>query len=198
MAAQVGDIYQAVASGVYLGQAVTNVYWYKLIVNNGSPARAGVLSNRIADTLLPQVAAIQNDQMLWTGVNVINYRDPADSFLESVNVSGVLPTANNVALPSYMALAFRYQRVASGQRYGYKRFCGLNEGQVDGNTVTINQALLDDVRGMLARNLTSANSDTQFKPVVVKRPVTLGANPISYEPSSVRFNGLTTQNTRKP
>lgn len=198
--AAVGDVFQVTLTSSYLGKTINNV-WHYVVSVLGDPAAFPQfqLEAFVNEFIQNRIADLVNEEFEFLTLYTINYNDPSEFALSDLNGFGALPTDDDAALPSYLALAFRYARVAGGQRYGYKRLAGLVESQVSGNTFSGNNT---DATALADAMYASSNPATYngwiFTPFIASRPLVLGTNPVGYIPSACVFRGLTTQNTRKP
>lgn len=144
-----------------------------------------------------QVRAIQSDLVEYTNSYVVNLHNPAEYAESNLDSFGGIDSDLDAALPSLNATVFRFQRRAAGQRYGYKRYCGLVESQVAGNTWAAAAP-----SALVAALMVSSDPDTYegwvFTPFIASHPIVLGTNPTGYVPIACNFRGVTSQRTRKP
>lgn len=193
-----GDVFKLVLDGLYLGEKVSNVFWYSQtetpVEPDDEPSELALGFEFVFRTPLENIA---NDQMIYNRITVTRISDGAQSELPINWVGAIDSAGGDSCMPSYVALAFRMNRTNAAQRNGYKRFSGISETWVAGNG--LQEAFTSQILavvGALEEFLISPTAGT-FAPCVVTRPVTLGSNPAYYNYNSAQFNAVTTQNSRK-
>lgn len=196
--ATVGDVFQLTLKASYLGQSISNVFFYYMSVATSSNPYAAALANLFVDEVLSSIAAFQSDQLVYSEIYCVNVGTPLDMVVLPLSETGAIDAELDTLLPSYIAAKFRFTRSGAGQRYGYKRFAGLNDTLVNGN---IASAAMTAFGLTCASNLDDpliGGSGTTLNPFVASRPITLGVIPSGYIPQGCQFSGITTQNSRKP
>lgn len=196
--AQVGDVYQVRLFSEYLQEPIVNIFHYAVTVApTDVPESADVISQFRA-TVMNLLIEVTSTGMRFDRVEAYNIRDVVD--FDSVLFAGQTDEFGKVsgeALPAFFNYKYQYQRVAVGQRYGYKRFCGVPESFVDGNNVSATgQTLVNDLAVELGRTLVTTTS-AEAVPYVARRPIVVGINPPGYGTNKARFLGFSTQNSRK-
>lgn len=184
-----GDVFQVKMKGSLGGFPQSNVFWYRQSSGGAATDAAAALANLFDQTVLEAVCALQSTSSLWTQVEVVNYAQPSDfSFFTPENDAGVVAGATS---PNYVAFGYRLNRIAPGQRSGYKRFSAPVDAVVVGNTWTPPTPQRDTLTNRLQAVLTAGDFD--WEPVIVKHSdksdptykIELGTNPV------VQFRFLT-------
>lgn len=200
MAASLGDLLQYTFKGRLFGQQCLNVFYYRVVsvtgfLNDGYTAVADV----ITDTIIENVRVIQSVDYAWEGYEYRNLTNGIDFGSRTFDAPGLQGNSVTASLPSYVSWTFRLLRESLTTRNGYKRFAGVGEGDVSGNTSLLTAAAINNVTAALAADI-YLNLALVAEPVIVKRPI---PNPalVGYVYSSVGgadFRGIGSQNTRKP
>lgn len=194
-----GDIHQLTVTGTYLGQAIVNRWFYQQVSGDIPSIGTEVeLVNEFQSAVLEVLMNAMSEEYSISLIEGVGLRDPGTfNYTAPIAIDGDL-TMLGAPQPAFMAVAFRFQRLAPGQRYGYKRFPAPPGDFIDGNnTIAAYQSTYaDPLAAAMAATLSPAG--LTFVPFVASRPITLGANPSGYVSSFVSYRGLTTQNTRKP
>lgn len=184
----------------YLNQEVLNVYHYGLIVETGStvPTMSEILS-AIETAVVDEVALRQNGSVTHTELTGVNLSDGVTIGSITTNTTGS-NVASGEALPSFYCVTIRLQRSSALTRHGYKRYCGISEGEVQGNDLLQNpfnswQAVAD-----LLRDNITIDTGVTLMPIILGtvQPALPNLNTAVYSEiidSDVR--GIGTQNTRK-
>lgn len=200
MAATQGDLIRITDFQSYLGQQVLNVFYYR-IVPVGGIADSGYLEmlEWFADDVITPVSMFQSDYLRHTNVTLENLTNGVDIRDLTTDIYGDITTADTTVTPSYVSLGFIMQRESRVTRNGYKRFAGVPEISVSGNTyVNPGGTVIADIEEALAKDWVEGIV-TVAEPIIVKRPVS--TPPVaSYQYASIgsaRLVGLGTQNTRK-
>jgi hypothetical protein len=198
VAAVLGDLLQLVDNQSYLGQQVLNVYYYRVTATLGlaDPYLAD-LNSYWEDNVLDPIIQIQGDGLVHQSREWRNISNGTDLFVESTAVPGANSVAESSELPSYVSLGFLLQRESLATRNGYKRFAGLTENFVEGNTWTGSTTSIDNIETALAGDL-NIGILAVAEPVIVKRPIVVPVGSYIYSSiGAASFRGLGTQNTRK-
>jgi len=198
VAAAVGDLLQLIDNQNYLGQQVLNVYYYRVAPITGLADPYLEDLNEIWEAeVLPTILAIQTDYILHNSREWRNITNNTDLFVDSTVIPGGIPIAVGLTTPSFTSAGFMLQRESLTTRNGYKRFAGLSDENIQGNTLIGLATETAAIEDALAQDLVGGVV-TLAEPVIVKRPLTIPA--VDYEFSrigSASFRGLGTQNTRK-
>lgn len=165
-------------------------------------------AERLADAfdlqVVEHIAGIMNTGVTLNSIEVVNLVDPFD-----YTTQGVTDTQGDVgtlsAGPRFLAYAFRLNRTRRDGRHGYKRFVGVAEDLVGGESTSVTGALTTAIPLLVASlGATITNGGASFLPMIQhKEPVTLPDGSVTYiltdlfNVGPVEFLGLTTQNTRK-
>lgn len=198
MAAAVGDLIQLVDNQLYLAQQCINVYYYRMtsVVDLGDNYLED-LNTIWEDLVLDEVIGLQSDALTHVSREWKNLSNNLDFFTDNTVVPGFLATPGGENTPSYVSAGFLLQRETLATRNGYKRFAGIPEGSISGNTYVGSTAVVDAVEAALASDL-MAGIVSVAEPVIVKRPIVPPVGVYVYSSiGSAAFRGLGTQNTRK-
>jgi len=183
---------------MYLGQQVLNVYYYR--VNGVTPLADPYLeamSNWFETTVLPAVIAIQSDALSHVSREWRNLTNGADLYTNTSVVPGGISTPSAGNSPSYVSAGFILRRESLVTRNGYKRFAGIPESQIMGNTWVQSPTEIAALEEALASDI-FVSLVTIAEPVIVKRPIVVPVTEYDYASiGSAQFRGLGTQNTRK-
>jgi len=196
--ASVGDVFQVTVTTEFLGQQCLNVYHY-VVSQLGDPEDLPQyqLEAFVDGVVSSQVRALQSDLVTYQSQYTVNLNNPEEYSLADLDSEGGIDSDLDAALPSFVAMVYRYGRRAAGTRYGYKRYAGLVESQVAGNTWAAGAPTL-----LVAALAASSDAGTYqgwvFTPFIASHPIVLGTNPSGYQPNGVTFRGVTTQRSRKP
>jgi hypothetical protein len=198
VAAVLGDLLQLVDNQSYLGQQILNVYYYRVTATLGlADPYLSDLNSYWEDNVLDPIIQIQGDGLVHQSREWRNISNGTDLFVESTAVPGANSVAESSELPSYVSLGFLLQRESLATRNGYKRFAGLTENFVEGNTWTGSTTSIDNIETALAGDL-NIGILAVAEPVIVKRPIVVPVGSYIYSSiGSASFRGLGTQNTRK-
>lgn len=201
---QIGDLIQVILSATYLGQVLTNIFWYEM---SGSPA--GLYSLDSFATIfrgivlaeinpLQSIAVVNKDLKL-----VVANRDPYPFHIEPLTGGGSM---GGEASASYNALGFKLNVATRQTKAGGKRFGGVSEALFNGNDIATSSysSGLEDLRQALSASLEVPDAggiegNAILTPMVVRRGTFLGVPTFVSQPvTSVTLNKfVTTQNTRK-
>lgn len=199
MAAGLGDLIQITDFQTYLGQAVLNVYYYRIVAALGiTDAGYTAMLEWFEENVVTPVSEIQSEFLLHDTLELRNLSNGLDiaTLITGVNGTG---TSADSALPSYVTVSYKLVRESLATRNGAKRFGGIVEEHVEGNTwelagssfdLAIAEALAMDYEAGLA---------LVAEPIIVKRPIDVPVG-TTYTYSSIGsaiFTRLGTQNTRK-
>lgn len=192
------DIYKLVLTGSYLGESVSNVFWFSESVQGSDDSLAlEELKEGFEFVMSADLLALANDSMTYNLITITRIVDGRQEAFPVTWVGLVDDASGANALPSYVAIAFRYNRVSAATRHGYKRYAGIADSMVYGNNLDGSFSNAADNLEDAMETVIQTGSGFSFSPAVVSRPVVLGANPSYYLPQTVTFNGVTTQNSRK-
>lgn len=198
MAASNGDLIQMVDNQTYLGQQILNVYYYRITSPTGlADGYLADLNTYWETNVLPKITQIQNDELDHLSREWRNMTNGVDLFTDSTVVPGQNAVGTTKLVPSFVSAGFLLQRESLVTRNGYKRFAGLNEDDISGNTWVGPSIYMTNLESALAGDL-NIGLFSVAEPVIVKRPIQ--APVASYVYSSIgsaSFRGIGTQNTRK-
>ena len=198
MAASNGDLLQLVDNQSYLGQQILNVYYYRVTAIAGiADGYLSLLNDYWETNVLSAIKAIQNDGLSHVSREWRNMTNGVDLFTDGTVILGSNAESDAAQSPSFVSAGFLLQRESLVTRNGYKRFAGLSENLISGNTWVGGTPLLTAIETALAGDL-NIGIISSAEPVIVKRPIE--APVVSYVYSSIggaSFRSIGTQNTRK-
>lgn len=198
MPGTLGDLIQVVDNQLYLAQQVLNVYYYRITsITPLADPYLPTLADWFEDNVIPAVCDIQADSLTHVSREWRNLTNGTDLYTitDSVPGSQATPTASNT--PSYVSAGFMLQRESLLTRNGYKRFAGIPEHNITGNTYIESPATIDALEAVLAADI-QIGLATVAEPVIVKRPIDVPVEEYVYSSiGSAVFRSLGTQNTRK-
>ena len=189
----VQDIIQITHNQTFLGQAVTNIYHYYVSTSD----RDVMFGSEIPQFLLnwelqwgATVGTILSQGLQTTTIIYDNLMNP-DEYGIAEGVEG--GTTTGAADDSLSAFGFKLLNNKRTVRTGAKRFAGVTDTLVEGNTVTINQSSVDlaasFLRGPIGINTDiDTSADYTLDPVIVGR--TKDANGV-YKLDPTRFAFIT-------
>jgi hypothetical protein len=199
VAASLGDLIQIVANQRYLEQKCINVYFYRVTAPAGlADGYLDAFHTAFLAQVLDDVRGVQANLLNYESIIYRNLSNGIDLLEESVDLDGEVATTSATAMPSFVALTWLLRRESLATRNGYKRFAGVNDATVDGNSVNISSTLLDAVSDALSEDL-MAGIAVLGEPVIVRKPLLVPAG-TGYTYASIgdaSFLGVSTQNTRK-
>ena len=200
MAMEVNDLVQIVDKQVYVGEECLNVFYYKCATVGTDPDLSlEDLLDWFRLTLLGAVTDIQAVSLQHLAREARNLSNGVDFFVDTEVVTGQLSLDTTDQVNSFTSMGFVLQRSDLNTRNGYKRFAGLTEAQIEGNSYVGSMTPVHAVEDVLHQVVNTLNGDT-FTPVIVKRPIpdpgTTDA--IVSVISDATFRGIGTQNSRKP
>lgn len=195
-----GDLIRIVDVQTYLGEEVLNIYYYRyILVAGATDAIYPTIAEWFVDNVVAAVAEIQVDGLVHTNVRVYNLSNGIDFWDESISVAGEIAATADEEEPSFVTLGFMLIRESLATRNGYKRYSGLPQFGIEGNTWVGAPTETAAIEVVLADDIVLGAVNT-LEPIIVKSPV--GTPPVtSYVYSSIgsaQVRGVGTQNSRKP
>lgn len=172
-----------------------NVFYYESTAGGSS---ASALGGAFDTVVLPDIANIQSNTVIYDGITVQDLDDPA-------NFAVLNPTTNQGTggggvdvLPPFMAWSFQYFRATTASRHGWKRFAGLEEGMITGSLPTAAMLTLIQTLEVTLRSHLPA-FPVGWDPRIGRRPPVGGTidQTILFPVADVQYRNITTQNTRK-
>lgn len=130
----VGDVYQIVDTQIQQQQTCLNVYYYKVTSESITDNKAADVVTAYITTVLPAVAATQDDDVTHTSVSAKNIFDDTDAHEELISVGGGLGTGE--ILGTFEAVGFRLIGDNASVRNGAKRYPGITESGVTDGVIT--------------------------------------------------------------
>lgn len=201
MAASLGDYLQFDVLSTYLGQNCHNVYYYKVNSLTGLGGNyLEVLSEWIRDNVIAHVLDLQAESVQYVSITAKNLTNVLDFHVLPLTDNGNVPDSAATLLPSWVCMSFKLNRETLATRNGWKRYPGLQEGQVNGNSVSLTAGDVTQVEDALAADIFLGVVNVA-QPVIVKRPLTvpLPATHISSGIGSAQLRAfLGSQGSRKP
>lgn len=168
----IGDVYELVDVQALRGQQVLNVYFYQVRETfvTTRPTIAEVLANNWTGQILPDLTAVQTEDLVHTSVRVRNLYNAADTFELLMSAAG---DDSNPTDSNFDAYPFQMQGETHAVRKGAKRIAGVSDGANADGIVTdpATLALLDSIATSMSAPVqvgTLILTDTFF-PVLVKR-----------------------------
>jgi len=198
VAATEGDLLQLVDNQLYLGQQVLNVFYYRVTAPLGlADGYLSDLNGYWEEHILDEIIQIQSDNLSHVSREWRNLTNGADLFVDGSVVPGALAESDASDTPSYVSAGFLMHRESLVTRNGYKRFAGITEAQITGNTYVGNMTHIANIEVALAADL-NIGILSVAEPIIVKRPISVPVTSYLYASiGSASFRGLGTQNTRK-
>jgi hypothetical protein len=180
----------------YASRNCLNVWFYHQTAGSGDSEE---LWAKFDDVILPLMAPIQNSGVSYITLEVLNLSNLDD--FKSQTPSTIVGTLTGDALAAFVASSFIFHRSTRQVRNGSKRFTGLTETAINGDSIAggLQSAML-----ALAEAMGDALEDVEgnvWEPMIAKRHST-GTPPVTtytlYGITGCDFRVLyTTQNTRK-
>lgn len=128
----IGDIYELVHDQRLFGQQVLNRYHYENINVSGD---ADGLATAFFLDVMPFIQAFQVEAVTYQRLIVINLDDDTDFTEFDLTGNGGQKVAAQ-PMPSFVAASLTLLRSSRSVRNGFKRYAGLDEGEVNQNSLT--------------------------------------------------------------
>jgi hypothetical protein len=206
MAVPVGNIAQITVSGKTFEQTWSNVYTYQSIIWPGL-----VTAEQAAEAYWNQVKAAYRALFpvgwaeAFSTVTVVDISDPSGDYavygIPSAERAGTRSNPSGDPAPPFLSIGVRLNVPSRVTRPGQKRYAGMYEVDMQGDTATsgyitlIENAAAATIAGMV---LGAPAATVSLNPVVVKRdPATGGVLTYQSVTSTTVNTRITTQNTRK-
>lgn len=198
MAAALGDLLQLVDTQSYLGQQVLNVYYYRVVAITGlGDNYLEALNGYWEEGILSKVTNLQVDDLLHTSREWRNMSNGSDLYANNTVVPGGNVVTDSALTPSFVSAGFLLRRESLVTRNGYKRFAGLPEQDIQGNTWVGDPDFITELEAALAADLVGGLV-TLAEPIIVQRPIVAPVGAYNYSSiGSAQFRGIGTQNSRK-
>lgn len=133
MPMEVGDILQIVDNQTLFGQAVLNVYTYRVDINAADAYDELSVANLFNTEVIGDVIQMQTSALEHTTIQVNNLTQPLRFATTTSGEVGVLDGDTD---DSFTAVGFRLDRSNKLTRNGQKRIAGVPQAYVAGNTFT--------------------------------------------------------------
>lgn len=194
------EVVELVLEGQCSGVNTINVFHYGVVSGGGAEAiTLEAAATAFATSVVSPLTLLLTEEATFSAVRARMFYDPVLEHIENIGEQG---TSESDTLPPFCTLGFIYRRSNLLTRNGYKRFSGIPEEQQSSGHVspayaatcaTFAAALADDLLGVVGEDIVI------FTPVIVSK-VSGGAAivpPANYPISTVQFQGIGTQNSRK-
>lgn len=165
---------------------------------------AARLATAFDTAVVEAIAAVLNNQVALTTIEVVNLADvfDYDTRTPTDTVGDVAATSPG---PRFLAYSFQYTRTRRDGRHGYKRFPGVAEELVAGESTSVGAPLTTMIPLLEAALEGSISSGgASFRPMIQHKELVTMPDLSEryvltdlYNVGNVVFRGLTTQNTRK-
>lgn len=194
-----GSIWEIKLFSLASGQECLNVFHYEQVSGGDYGGEAGqAVADAFWDDLDTALLNILHPDTTVLRVELVELDFPAINNTTPINLAGTFVDTDDVGpAPSFISAGVRYNRIAAGQRYGWKRFAGIPLAALEGNGYESTYASALATLASVIQTGFSAG-EVQFVPFVAHRPILLGTNPTGYVPGSVSVASVGTQDTRKP
>lgn len=197
-----GDLWQIRAIGSLFGQPCENVFWYQQTSTGTTSDAFYAAQGMYTQKLGASIRNVQHSEFTWTEMVATNWTTglEQDNYVP-IGGTGLYTTGD--CMPSWVAWKFTYQKNSPLYSSGAKRFAGVPEELVDGNTTSIGSPAIADMESSLQTGL--VNASWTAKPVVlvtqlnkVKLNTAMASPPyVTWDVNNVNFDGVTSQKTRK-
>lgn len=197
MPAPYDKVYMLLDRQVIFGETVFNRYFFGC--ETVGVGNAGDLVTEFVDTIIPLLRLIQSNSLVHNQVRAFDVSDILDFEDRALALAG--SNGASPALPTNMALGVRSSQPGYGIRPASKRFAGIVEDWVTGNSVIVEPTDMANLLTALGTALEGA--DGIYYPVIAQLPTPfvppLMSVPNTYDALSWVYRPLvSTQNTRKP
>lgn len=168
MALVVGDVLQIVLEGRSNGEDVTNVFYFGCSNSSSDPGDTYLnVLTRFDAVVLPPLIAVSNTVTVYSQLTVKNLSNELDYAVLTINRTGTLAGA---PLPAYITFTAQLVRTTLLTRNGSKRFSGLVEEGIVGNTISWIPAQKTALEQALDATLVSPTpSSWSLIPIIVGR-----------------------------
>lgn len=186
------DTYKAVIHADYLGKDCQNRFYYRQTA--GTSLLAGGLNAALVDDLIPIMASLQSEDLVYDRIEIINMDNPADFGI--FPVPGPITGARvGTTAPSFNAWAFRLNRTTRNIRNGRKSLAGVMEGDTTGNDPHPDFLPVLNAAGIIFGATIVNTAGDAYAPLLARE--VLGVITYSEPVSSAQFVRYSTQNSRK-
>lgn len=193
----IGDIYQLVLKGSYLGEPTNNVFHY-VTTAVGTGLGAEQLIDGFDPTLMNVIAGAVSNQASFSSLEAVRLVDPTDTYATAPSVTAGTNSSAPGNMPAWDVLAVRFNRAGAGTRYARKRFSGLAKNMTTGNGLDSGYAGFQATAFAAFAN-SVISSGWSFRYCQVRHPTPLGVNPIlNFLITSVVEVDLGHQDSRDP
>lgn len=199
----IDNTYEFLLHQTLLGQNIMNRFSYVCTAKDVDELSAATLLNAWWAHIDDEIAAVQHDGVEYVKAGVYHLGGNEGTFEKALTGTGSLALATYTAAPSNACYSIRLFTTEGISRSGWKRFGGLIQNHLDGNTLDLSASptLTTAMTNLRAKFTTIfyPTAGIQFKPAVV-RQLTAGPPPTyaGYPILSTNTPFLGSQNTRKP
>lgn len=176
----VGDHFVVKLFGDLISQEFLNVFTYRQTAGS-APLPADDLGSMIDTSIVARLANCIGTYVGLNRIETFGIENPSDyDDRAPTDINGNRSFATENVPPSYTAFGYRSNRAGAGTRSSYKRFCGLGETDVTGNTLAASFLVLEAAAGLqdiLSSALIHASGNV-FQPVQLRSGWVLGTPPI--------------------
>jgi len=169
MGINVGQIIQFTDVQTLLGQAVLNVYFYK-VISKEILVDYNDLQGAFKVQVMDVIREMQADSLQHTRLGLKNLSNGIDIHEEPYALNGLVA---GDPMPSTNVASFRLVRTSALTRHGSKRIGGLTDTMASGNTLDAGTLLLaNDIAAALAAPIAATGTvdhDFELAPVIVGR-----------------------------
>jgi len=179
----------------YFGKSILNVFFYRQYTGTGNALE---LLSEFDTTIPPVLKTIQNTSVAYDDIEVINLSDLEDfGSADCSTAAGTYATGDPLA--AFLASSFIYHRASRAVRNGSKRFCGISEGMIVGDSFSgAILTALQNVATVLQQSLDDGSGNV-WNPMIARRTTVGGVVTYTlFVVTGVDYRAVyTTQNTRK-
>lgn len=200
MAAGLGDLIQVIDNQTYLGQNLLNAYYYRVTSLTGLAGDyLEVLADWFEEDIMTVIRSFQSNTLVHTTLSLRNLSNNLDFYEVNVNATGSENPGAGAEAPSFVTVGFQLIRETLATRNGYKRYSGLIEQRLSGNTYAFSSGVQANVENALAADIV-LGLVTVAEPVIYRRsgPAPVGTSYTYASIGDAVYRGVGTQNTRKP
>ena len=163
-----GDVFQITLEGFSLIEPITNVFYYGASSSSTDPADPYIaVINEFVGEVVDPLIAVLNTSTRYAQVTIKNLQNMTDFATLSINKTGTLAGA---ALPPHLTFTAQLVRSNLLTRNGSKRFSGLVEEGLTGNTINWVAGQKTALENALAADLVSSVVGSwNLQPIIVGR-----------------------------
>lgn len=187
------DLYEIKMRQTLLGQEMINLFYYA-DEDTGDPITIDQVGVTFRNDVYDEIRKAQVTTVLGVDITTRKVGGINENILDVLGSDGERP---GPTLNSFSAWGFKLNRQNIDTRNGSKRFGGLSETDVEGNTpATLMETILDDVAASLAISLI-LNSGAILRPAIFRRGSFIDDTWFGTLVSNAIFRAVTSQVSRK-